>query len=104
MKESAIPQHAVDDPKPKTPKPVRLWLSDGSRVGRPLPSLARKSGWRPSSPDNPACFGTSRKVRMRSWDHDCIATAERIFFLQSEVNVTRWRSEEPAPGFEPGTY
>ena len=24
--------------------------------------------------------------------HDCIATAERNFFLDPEVNVTRWRS------------
>jgi hypothetical protein len=35
MKESAIPQHAVDDPKPKPLRAVRVWLSDGSRVGRP---------------------------------------------------------------------
>ena len=31
MKESAIPPHAVDDPKPKPGKAVRVWLSDGSR-------------------------------------------------------------------------
>jgi hypothetical protein len=31
MKESAIPAHAVDDPKPKLRKAVRVWLSDGSR-------------------------------------------------------------------------
>ena len=31
MKESAIPPHAVDDPKPKPLKAVRVWLSDGSR-------------------------------------------------------------------------
>ncbi len=31
MKESAIPPHAVDDPKPKLRKAVRVWLSDGSR-------------------------------------------------------------------------
>ena len=31
MKESTIPPHAVDDPKPKPRKAVRVWLSDGSR-------------------------------------------------------------------------
>jgi len=31
IKESAIPPHAVDDPKPKLRKAVRVWLSDGSR-------------------------------------------------------------------------
>jgi hypothetical protein len=31
MKESTIPPHAVDDPKPKLRKAVRVWLSDGSR-------------------------------------------------------------------------
>ena len=31
MKESAIPPHTVDDPKPKLRKAVRGWLSDGSR-------------------------------------------------------------------------
>jgi hypothetical protein len=31
MKETNIPPHAVDDPKPKVRKAVRVWLADGTR-------------------------------------------------------------------------
>jgi len=31
MKETSIPPHAVDDPKPKVRKAVRVWLADGTR-------------------------------------------------------------------------
>jgi hypothetical protein len=32
MKETNIPPHAVDDPKPKVRKAVRVWLADGTRI------------------------------------------------------------------------
>jgi hypothetical protein len=32
MKETDIPPHAVDDPKPKVRKAVRVWLADGTRM------------------------------------------------------------------------
>jgi hypothetical protein len=31
MKETNIPPHAIDDPKPKVRKAVRVWLADGTR-------------------------------------------------------------------------
>jgi hypothetical protein len=32
MKETDIPPHAVDDPKPKVRKAVRVWLADGTKM------------------------------------------------------------------------
>jgi hypothetical protein len=32
MGKTTIPGHAVDDPKPKPRKAVRVWLSDGTRM------------------------------------------------------------------------
>ena len=32
MKETDIPPHAVDDPKPKVRKAVRVWLADGTKT------------------------------------------------------------------------